>query len=294
MLAKPIALGILLVFAGSGLCGQRAAGQEKTAKSVSILPAGMAIGDKTATQWNRTLLLAKPRISSGDVDALSEDVRKTVSSFVLSILATIEGYDDATSGQKRYRLRDVGIGYAMQREDKLLIISSAKQSEMKLGLNFVGSQMLKTNEQQLKTARMIAHTSTIYMFDTPSMMLLGGKHVKLITRHFIWVDSKSGSSSMLVWLVAEDKSGNWRVASKSLQWVPTGTQEDRKVHVDGDQFFLGIPKNERAFALESLPPGKAAAWSSEAMGLASRQSYDAQSLRSLALALNACLQSLRN
>jgi len=293
VLAKPIALGILLIFAGFGLCGQSAAGQEKTAKSVSILPAGTVIGDKSAKQWNRILLLAKPRISSGDVDTLSEDVRKTVSSFVLSVLATIEGYADAASGQKRYRLRDVGIGYAMQREDKLLIISSAKQTEMKLELNFVGSQMLKTNEQQLKTARMIARTSTIYMFDTPSIMLLGDKHVKLITRHFIWVDSKSGSSSMLVWLVAEDKSGNWRVASKSLQWVPTGTQEDRKVHVDGDQFFLGIPKNERAFALESLPPGKAADWSPEAIELASRQSYDAQSLRSLALALNACLQSLR-
>ena len=294
MLAKPIALGILLVFASSGLCGQIAAGQEKTAKSVSILPAGTVIGDKSAKQWNRTLLLAKPRISSGDVDSLSEDVRKTVSSFVLSILATIEGYDDAASGQKRYRLRDVGIGYAMQQDDKLLTVSSSKQSEMKLGLNFVGSQMLKTNEQQLKTARMIASTSTIYMFDTPSIMLIGGKHVKLITRHFIWIDSKSGSSSMLVWLVAKDKSGNWRVASKSLQWVPTGTQEDRKVHVDGDQFFLGIPKNERAFALESLPPGKAAEWSTEAITLASRQSYDPLSLRSLALALNACLQSLRN
>ena len=92
----------------------------------------------------------------------------------------------------------------------------------------------------------------------------------------------------MVWLLANDPNGHVEVAEKSLRVVAPGTNEDRKIHVDGRSFFLGIP-TARSFALDDLPPGVDIAWSSAAQHMAAGATYATDELSDFAAALNQML-----
>ena len=83
-----------------------------------------------------------------------------------------------------------------------------------------------------------------------------------------------------------------QVINEPMRVVTTGTVEDRGIHVDGSEFMLGIP-SERAFALESLPPGISVPWPTEhrIVDLASKSSYDERQLLELSSTLNLAISA---
>jgi hypothetical protein len=62
------------------------------------------------------------------------------------------------------------------------------------------------------------------------------------------------------------------------------------IHVDGDEFKLGIP-SARAFALEKFPSGRAINWNQPAASLAALEDYDLESIQQLMKALNEANQA---
>lgn len=267
----------------------------QTASGTKRLPqvqAGTVIGDKQATRWNRVLLQARPRIASGDVNSIPESIRQTVSAFDLVILATVAQTKD-DSGNPTYVLKEVGAGYCKLIEGRSIVITSDTQRELGANLGFVGRQMLRTNEGQLQNAALIAKSDTTLVFDAPTLLLRNDKHVELITRHFVWVDRRTGLCSALVWLLNPTENGSLSIYQEPPRWFPENMKEDRRVHVDGDHFLLGGIPTDKAFALEDLPPGKKAEWTERAQRVAKLSSYDKTSFQELVGALNECLQSLR-
>ena len=95
--------------------------------------------------------------------------------------------------------------------------------------------------------------------------------------------------ALVIWLLSTGSDGKLSTAEKTLRVVAPGTSEDRKIHVDGSSFILGIP-TPRSFALEDLPPGTDIAWSELAKKIASRNAYYTSELNELAAALNQMLQ----
>lgn len=265
--------------------------------SLVRIEAGTPIENSSSARWNSIVMLARPRIASGDVNALPRSIQDTVSSFVLSILATIESEVDPATGQPKYRLREVGAGYAMDVDGQLQVVTLQDYSRMGLRLGLIQRQMLSENEKQLATAKIIARTSTLTMFDTPALVHKidrSGKsaHRDFVMRHFVWIDSRTGKSATLVWLLTKDSLNELQVVNEPMHLLPAGTKEDRKIHVDGDEFLFGIP-SERAFALEGLPPGAQIAWTDAAKQLASMQRYDMETLRSLTESLSEAIQLTR-
>lgn len=283
--------GIALVCLCSLSPGSNVLAQERSKEKprLPVIEAGTVVGQADAKRWNRIILIAQPRIASGDVDALSKSIRDTVSSFDLTILATVEKVADPT-GQPRYRLREVGAGYSKDIEGTTRIITSDSQRRLGANLGFFARQMLKTNEGQLASARLIAKSDTTFVFDTPTLILRNGAHTEMVTRHFIWVDPRAGTCSTLVWLL-DISRGVATVYDEAMRWFPQDVKEDRRVHVDGDQFLLGGIPTDKAFALEDLPPGKKMKWTQRAKRTAALGTYDKTSFQELALALNECLQA---
>ena len=268
-----------------------------TAHELSRIEAGTLVStditaDKTTGHWNRVVLLARPRIASGDVESLSTAIRDSVSDFVLTILASVEEFHDATIGQPRFRLVDIGVGYSTQVDGEMRTVTVADADKVGVKLGIFPRMLLAENEKKLATATIIARTSTLMIIDTPAVVLRGTEHHECVMRHFIWVEPTSGRNAALVWLIDRDNAGNPVVdASEPPRWAPAGLREDCAIHVDRKEFnFIGIP-NERAFALEDLPPGKPISWTAEACALAAKPSYQTEELRSLSFALNAMLQS---
>lgn len=233
------------------------------------------------------LLLAKPRIASGDTEKLTESIRESVSGLTLTILATISKDDN-----DRYRLAEVGVGYSVPADGKQMVVTVASASQLGVKLGFVANQMLRENENHLADVVQIANTSTWSMFDAPAILHRGGRHQDYTVRHLCWINPTTGNAATLVWLLANDSKGVTRIVNEPLRVVATGTAEDRRIHVDGSQFLFGIP-NERAFALESLPPGPAMAWPDPVSPLVSKRDYTNQELVDLVAYLNQIIARAR-
>ena len=149
--------------------------------------------------------------------------------------------------------------------------------------------MLSENEKQIASLKLAVRTSTLAIFDAPAIMFRDGQHKDFTTRHLIWIDSKTGKLALVIWLLTPpDKNGRVQLAEKNLRVVAPGTNEDRKVHVDGRSFFLGIP-SQRAFGLEDLPPGTDIVWTAAAQSLAMLVTYDSSELNQFSTALNQML-----
>lgn len=278
---------------GTGAIPGHAQEQASRAPGLTRVAAGTLAENPKAARWNAVVLLARPRIASGDVDSLPTSIRTTVSSFVLSILATVEKYTDTATGDAKFRLKEVGAGYSMNVEGVWKVVTLDDYAKLGLQLGFFERQMLSENERQLATVRVVARTSTITVFDAPAILLNNNEHRDFTIRHFVWIDSRTGKNSTLVWLLRSGADGQPMLASEALRWLPSGTKEDRAIHVDSELFLLGGIPTERAFALEDLPPGKAVAWTDRAKAFAAQPSYDFDALRELTLALNEALQSLK-
>ncbi len=272
-----------------------AAFQATTQKTLALLPAGTPVENVRETaKWNQVVLLARPTISSGDVSALSASLQNAASSLVLSIVASVERTADATGEREVYRLSDVGVGYSTPVRDKLVVVTpdGAAQAGAKLGLFQQG--MLGESMKQITGIPVLAHTSTLMLFETPALMLRDGRHQDFKVRHFVWINSATGQLTMLVWLVSDKPVGeSYQVIDEPLRWVPSGMKESREIHVDGSQFsILGIP-GKKAFALEDLPPGKKVRWTDAARAIAGRTSYSSDELLQLTQALSDTLAPLR-
>lgn len=259
----------------------QSAGQERV--SLPAVAAGTVVGDSAATRWNRVLLLAKPRIASGDTHMLGEWISGAVGRFTLCILATVARDAKETTG---YRLQEVGVAYATDINQQLMTITVDSAESLGVKLDFLGRNMLSENENQLSRVRRVVQTNTLTMFDVPAILLRREEHRPLTMRHLIWVDGRSGKLGMAVWLLDRDSTGRLAAVDPSFRVISEGTREDRRVHVAGSEFnFLGIPK-EKAFALESMPPGKDIPWGAATKGMAAEQNYSNESLTSFSQLLN--------
>lgn len=260
------------------------------ANPLGVITPGTSVGDESATRWNRVVLLATPMINSGDTDKVGDLVRSTSSKFTLTILATVSDSTNSTSSEltKQFQLDEVGVGYSLLINGKQTVVSAETAGKLGAALTIVTRQVLSENEQQLALVEEIVRTSTVTIFDSPSLVFRNGTHEDLVMRHLVWIDAKSGQLTMLVWMMK--KTGDQlSVLDEPLRIVAAGTVEQRKVHVDGKAFVLGIP-TKKAFALEGLPPGKLTTWSLSARNLAGLGEYNQESLRQLTQALNEMLQ----
>ncbi len=293
---RTIPLLLLTFFAWLGLAvshSVRAQGLVSTVRELPRIETGTLISAENAhAHWNRIVLLATPRISSGDVDSLPTAIRDSVSDFVLTIMASVEEFSDPDTAEPRFRLVDVGLGFSTDVDGELRAVSVADADKAGVNLGLFARMLLIENEKQLKTAKIITRTPTLMIIDAPAYVLRDAAHYECIMRHFIWVEPSTGRNAALVWLIDQDSAGQPVVdLSEPPRWAPAGLQEDRAIHVDGREFnMFGMP-GKKAFAMESMPPGKPVAWTDEARRLAALPSYTVDSLRELSAALNAMLQA---
>ncbi len=267
---------------------------ETPAAGLPVLAPGTVVKNSPTGRWNRVVLLAKPRLTSGKMDMIPGMIKDMVGTFVLTMMATVEAYDHPESDQPKFRLQEVGVGFSTDLDGQLTVLSSESQKEQGANLGFMERRMLQSSEEQLSKPRLVAKTSTLLIFDTPAILFREGEHRNYLMRHFIWVDANSGQCSMLVWLLDRDVNGSVRAVGEPMRWVPEGTKEDRRVHVDSGQFVLGVIPPESAFALEDLPPGASIAWTESAARLAALPSYSLDSIRELANALNEAMRRMRS
>ncbi|WP_182871353.1 hypothetical protein [Stieleria mannarensis] len=256
---------------------------------VQVVDPGTRVRDDPGQEsWNRLILVASPKINSGDVDSVSGTIRDAATKCSLTIMAEVE----KTLPGGRFELKQVGVGYSVNGPEGRITVSSDTASELNIPLGFIARQVLRTNEQQLANVSLIGKTSALALFDASSVMLRKGQHRKYLTRHLVYLDQASGEGAMVTWLLVppSDEEHPMAIINQPMRVTKWNTEETRKIHVDAEAFnFLGVP-GELAFALEDLPPGVDVAWTERAAKLAGKKTFSVAELRELSDALREAME----
>jgi len=256
-----------------------------------IIEAGTLVDDPARDRWNRVVLLATPRFTSGDVDDVSEAIKETVARFTFAILATVRpapaGSDDTGP---RHELVEVGVGYCTLVHGQLTVVAPDATLDG-MSLDFLAKQVLTAKQKTLRDMLCVGRHGQAVVFDAPTLMLRDDDHEDLLVRHLVRLQPESGTCSTCTWLVATDDAGSRKPLEDPLRIVAEGTREERPIHVDGGRFTFGFP-TKQAFAVEDLPPGRRVDWSASLRIAADMPAYSSPALERLTVELDTAVASL--
>lgn len=258
-------------------------------RPLALVPPGTPVGDPAAARWNRVVLMAVPRIAAGDTEAVPQWVRDRMPGFTLVVLATVRPASRA--GGLRHELLELGAGYAVPVAGRLTVVDT-EGPPADAGVDFLGRQILSQNGKALTGLSRVGGSDTVQVFDAESLLVRDGHHEDFLMRHFVWADPATGQCSACVWLLAKREDGSLAVVDEPPRWVPAGTREDRGIHVDENEFLLGVP-TKRAFALVDLPPGRRLEWTPALKSLAAAATCPPETVTALAAELDRSLEALR-
>lgn len=266
-----------------------AAGDAVDRQPLPIIEAGTSVEASGRDRWNRVVLLATPRFSSGDTDAVSKAIRETVSGFTWTVLATVRpvAADSRPAPEPaRYELVEVGVGYAMPVNGQFTVIAPDRLPQG-IALDFLGRQILGAKQKSLAEVERVGTHPEAVVFDAPTLMLRDQDHTELVVRHLVRIDPRTGRCATWTWLL-DAKAADARPLDDAPRLVAEGTREERAIHVDGSRFALGFP-TKQAFAVEGLPPGKHFDWSAAFRTSAARAAYSRADVDDLVAAADAAI-----
>ncbi len=217
-------------------------------KPVPWIPAGLVIEQTAPPGWSHLIYVARPRISEGDVAAVSKTVHYYAKLFTVNCLASVEASHNQPD---QFQLGKVAIGIGTQIDGKNMSITSGTQEKLGADLSLIGRQLLAQCENDFRTGcTQIARTSTMIVFDSNIVMLAKREHRPMVARYAILVQPKSGELTTLVWLF----DAAYQLVDESLRKLDPNHQEDRVLHANAAPFLLDIPL-DGALAQVRLPVG---------------------------------------
>ena len=256
-----------------------------TTRKLAEISPGTVIGKGAPKGWSHLVMISKPRLGVGDLDSVSETAGKSSGVFLFTVLANVKPESTAgRSGESRdgdddepsYYLEKLAVGGALEGDGKTIVAKSDQTFGHDLG--FLGRKVFANGEKVLATDfRQVARTRTMMVFDAHAYVRYKDKHSRMVIRHVVLVEPKTGRLSTFVWLLGADGKGGYALAETTLQLLPEAMREDRVMSVDGDKFTFGIP-SEGAFALARIPQGTPVRYSSNLSSLAIARRFDAESL----------------
>ncbi len=255
-------------------------------RAVAPLEAGIRITSQPPRGWSHMVLQATPRLGAGDVSETPALVAKYATTFTTVILANVKQLEQGGP----YYLDKLAIGAAVPIKGELTIVTAAKHQELGAGIGFIGGRVLAASEEVMAKARQVARYPGMLIYDVPALMYLNNRHEDLTIRHVVWVAERSGRLGSAMWVMRDGKNpDSFDLIGDEIRFVPPGTREDRVLHVDGNEFTLGIP-SARAFAMTTLPPGKSFPPSPSLRELAVVRRFDREKLGQMARALSETLR----
>ncbi|APW63954.1 hypothetical protein BSF38_05542 [Paludisphaera borealis] len=207
------------------------------------LEAGARFDDRRPPEgWSRLVLKSTPRLTSGDLDTLSEEAFKTAGRVRLAIVADVVPTDSG-----RYALDRVGVGLsAPADDDKGDVIVTPRVVDGSKGPWSTKQRIILTaGSFELSHAALVAATPTFALVRMPTKYLLAGEHKKASLLYAFLVDAASGRLRTFVWRDAADQ------APRVLNELETPATVDGVLDVKAGK-LAGIPITW-SFAMTTTP-----------------------------------------
>lgn len=229
-----------------------------TPRRLAQIPPGTVIGKEAPKGWSHLLLKSYSRPDAGDVKQLWPTADRLARLLFTALIADVrcqaEPGNQGKSSQ-RCKLAKVAVGVGTRIGDKDVVITPDTQEQLGANLDLLACVVLRTAQEKLKDITVAARSATFMVFDSPSFLVVDGKHKPIVLRYAILVDERTGCLNTLVWPLGREADGGYSGPLGPLQWLPPNLTDDCVLHVDGGAFRFGQP-TERAFAILAPPHGK--------------------------------------
>lgn len=263
------------------------------------IDAGTVVDDDGVAGWSDLVLVAVPRVGSGDTEAISSLVKEHAELLTFVVAARVQrpwhhgGEAAGGSGDdQRATLRQVGVGLATTVDGRLRIVSGpapqGPTAEEPPQLGMLASQVLRSAQRSLDDMRVVVRRTTLMLYDSPAVVRVGKQNRRCVVRSLLWIEPDNGKLHHVLWVINNTEQ-RWRPAFPHGVYLPVPFREDRVLHVQADQFTFGIPA-PTAIALAALPPGHPFPLDAALEKLACQPQYDEQTLAELTKALVAALR----
>lgn len=235
------------------LPSEETASMDVTPRSVPMIPPGTVVADRAPKGWTHLVLKSYPHISRESLPKVSKTTAHMASLLFTVILAKVEGQRTA-GGFSRFRLAKVGVGVGTTVDGQDMVMTTATEAQLGAGLGWVDRQVLSGGEEQLNRMSVVARSPSMAVLDTPSYMLHDGKHIDMLLRYALLLDTGTGRLTTLAWALAAGRGAD-AVPLGPIEWLAPDFVRGCPLHVDTDEYVLGFP-TKTAFAMVTPPPGR--------------------------------------
>lgn len=234
--------------------GKSGSGYDVTVRHLEQIPPGTVIASEAPRGWSNLIIKSYSRPGAGDKDQLSPTADRLTRLLFTAIVADVKT-DKADSGGKRYKLAKVAVGLGTRVRSNDTVLTPETQKKLGADLGLLARVVLRTAQEKLGEIVVVARSNTLMIFDSPSLMLVEGKHKPVALRYAVLVEERTGRLNTLVWALGREEDGKYSGPLGAIQWLPPNLTGDCMLHVDGSEFSLGQP-TEKAFAMTSPPRGQ--------------------------------------
>jgi hypothetical protein len=210
-----------------------------------LLDAGTVVGTAGPDGWSHLLVKSHPRIHPDDRPRVNSLVARKASFLFTALVA------DVRPDGGRWGLRAVGVGLGTRVNGADVIL--APDRPFGADLDFIDRAILAAGYERQRQGRLVVRSPAFALADAPvHFRTPDGVHRLVAFRYALLVDEPTGRLDALVWW--HDPTGAYDRAGEAIEVVslPKDLVQEPLLHVDTDQFTLGIP-SESAFAVDRLP-----------------------------------------
>jgi hypothetical protein len=242
------------------------------------IPAGTSIWDAKSQGFSNVILFVTGKLAAGDLSAANDTTKYYAELFNLAYLAKV-----APAPQGGYKLDRIAVGFSTKINGKDIAVTADTANQLGARLSLIGRSVLSGNENALQDLVVLATSPTFAVVDAPGVFYYQMKHQQMVVRFCIWV-SPEGKLGTVCWLL-QKAAGGLAFAENTFQFLPPSMVENRQMHVDGSRFTFGIPSAD-AFAIMTIPQGKAYPITDRLRRFGSATQYTPDSLNELAASLS--------
>jgi len=255
-----------------------------TPREIPRIDPGTVVADRAPAGWTHLVIKSKPRIADGSRGDVSDLIARLATLVSSTILADVRA-DPRSQPAGQFRLARVAVGLATSVEGQDTIVSNDSYERVGAKFGFLESAVLSAAEEQLDKMRLLVRSPNVAVVQGEGVLLLDGKHHTVLVRYALLADPRNGALYALCWGLRPLEGGRLELIGSTVHWLPPAIVEDCQLHVDPEQFFLGVP-SRTAFAMVRLPPGqKVLRATPELAGLLAQPVYTADTARALEMHL---------
>jgi hypothetical protein len=222
-------------------------------RRLDSIPPGTVIVKEAPKDWSHLIVKSYSRPAEGDVNQLSAMADRMARLLFTAIVANVKEENGGGEG-KSYKLEKVAVGLGTRIDGKDTIVTPDTQRRLGADLGLLGRVVLRTAQEKIGEIRVVARSASMMVFDSPSFLVVEGKHKPIVFRYVLLVDRKTGRLNALVCALGREGE-DYQGPIGRIQCLPPNLTGDCVLHVDGNEFSLGQP-TEKAFAAVSPPKGE--------------------------------------